>query len=144
MPRMPPLAPPVRLALALLLVLPAAACGDGEQPVPSGDRPVLAQPDNPSVASSVADPTSPRIISVVVTQGERTGDTGLIELERNVPVRLVVISDKADTLTVDGYDLRALVTAEVPVQLDFIVAERGDFSVKLEESGLELTRLRVS
>ena len=133
----------VRPALALLLALPLTACSD-EQPAPSGDRPVLAVPDNPSVASSVADPTSPRIINVVVTDGELTGDTGVVELERNVPVRLVVISDRSDTLLVKGYTLRALATAEVPVQLDFIVDDPGEFAVVLESSGIELTRLRVS
>jgi len=50
-------------------------------------------PDGPSVADSVDDPTAPRIVSVVVTGGELTGDTGTVPLDRNVPVRLTVISD---------------------------------------------------
>ena len=143
MPAMPPLAAPSRLALALLLGLPLAACGDDKPPVPAGERPVLVEPRNPSVASGVADPTAPRIVSVVVTNGRTTGDTGVVELRRNVPVRVVVISDTSDTVLVEGYGLRALAVAEVPVQLDFIADEPGDFPVLLENSGRELTRLRV-
>lgn len=141
---MPSLRTPLRLALGALLVVAAAACGGQEQPAPSGNRPVLAVPDNPSVASAVADPRSPRIISVVVADGERTGDVGVVSLRRNVPVRLVVITDDADTVLVQGYDLRTLATADVPVQLDFIADQPGEFAVLLEDSGLELTRLKVA
>ena len=140
---MPSLAVPSRLALALLLSLPLAACGDGEPPVPSADRPVLVEPRNPSVASAVADPNAPRIVSIVVTDGRLTGDTGAVDLRLNVPVRVVVIADDADTVLIEGYDLRALAVAEVPVQLDFIADMAGEFRVVLEDSGRELTRLRV-
>lgn len=140
---MPPFAVPSRLALVLLLGLPLVGCGDDQPPRPSADRPVLVEPRNPSVASGVADPTAPRIVSVVVDGASTTGDTGVVELRRNVPVRLVVISDRSDTVLVEGYDLRALAVAEVPVQLDFIADRAGEFRVTLEDSGLVLTRLRV-
>lgn len=139
---MPSLCGPSRLVLALLVAAPLVGCG-GADPAPAGDRPILARPDNPAVASAVDDPTAPRIISVVVTDGELTGDTGVIPLKLNVPVRLTVISDETDTVLVQGYDLRAIATAEVPVQLDFIADKAGDFPVLLEDSGIELTRLRV-
>lgn len=132
-----------RPLLALLLALSLAACG-GEAPRASGPRPIVAEPDTPSVASGVADPTAPRIVSIVVTGNALTGDTGVVELERNVPVRLVVISDRADTIIVQGLDLTALATAEVPVQLDFLASRAGEFPVVLDDSGVELTRLRVS
>lgn len=139
---MPSLVVRARPVLALLLAAPLAACG-GEDPVPAGDRPLVARPDNPAVASAVADPTAPRIISVVVTDGGLTGDTGVVSVKPNVPVRIVVISDETDTVLVQGYDLRALATADVPVQLDFLADRAGDFPVVLEDSGIELTRLRV-
>lgn len=139
---MTPMPSPARLLLALLVGLPLAACG-GSDPVPSGDRPIIARADNPDVAASVEDPAAPRIISIVVTDGRLTGDTGVVEVKRNVLVRLVVISDDADTVVVEGYDLTALATAEVPVQLDFIADEPGEFRIVLRDSGLELTRLRV-
>lgn len=140
---MPPPDRAPHLLLALLLVLPLAACGGGEQARPSGERPIRAVPENPSVASGVADPTAPRIVSVVVNGGSLTGDTGVVELKQNVPVRLVVISDRADTVVVQGLDITALAVAEVPVQLDFIASRAGEFPVVLEDAGLELTRLRV-
>lgn len=140
---MPSLAPCSRPLLAALLAGSLVACGGSEDLTPSGPRPVVAEPDNPSVASGVADPTAPRIVSIVVTGDELTGDTGVVELARNVPVRLVVISDRTDTVLVQGLDLTALATAEVPVQLDFLASRAGEFPVVLEDSGVELTRLRV-
>ena len=142
--RMPSPRARVRLLLTVLLTaLPQLGCG-GEEPVPSGDRPVVVAPDNPSVAGSVQDPTAPRIVSIVITAGTTTGDTGVVSLQRNVPVRLTVISDVADTVFVEGYDLRVLATAGVPVQLDFLAATAGEFQVRLEDSGLALTTLQVS
>ncbi len=131
-----------RLLLGLLLVMPLAACSS-EDAVPSGDRPIVAPADNPNVAPAVDDPSVPRLISIVVTDGRLTGDTGVVQVKRNVVVRLTVISDEADTVVVQGYDQRALATAEVPVQLEFLADEPGDFRIVLEDSGLELTRLRV-
>lgn len=132
----------VRSALALLLAAPLAACG-GADPVPAGERPVVAEADNLDVADAVADPTTPLIVSVVVEDGRLTGDTGLVPVKRNVLVRLTVISDRTDTLLVQGYGVQALATAEVPVQLEFLADQSGDFPVVLRESGLEVTRLRV-
>lgn len=131
-----------RSALALLLAAPLAGCG-GSDPVPAGERPVVAEADNLDVADSVEDASTPRIISVVVDDGRLTGDTGVVPVKRNVLVRLVIISDRTDTVLVQGYGVQALATAEVPVQLDFIADQTGDFPVVLRESGLEVTRLRV-
>ena len=140
--RMPSPRTAARLTLALLVTLPIAACG-GEDAQPSGERPVVAEADNPDVADAVDDPSAPRVVSIVVSGKTLTGDTGVVEIKRNAPVRLVVISDETGTVLVQGYELEALATAEVPVQLDFIAAEAGEFPVVLRESGLELTRLRV-
>lgn len=131
-----------RSALALLLAAPLVGCG-GSDPVPAGERPVVAEADDLEVADSVADPTTPRILSVVVEDGRLTGDTGVVDVRRNVLVRLTVISDRTDTVLVQGYGLEALATAEVPVQLDFLADRAGDFPVVLRESGVEVTRLRV-
>lgn len=133
----------VRPALALLIAAALAACGGGE-PVPAGERPIVAEADNLDVAEGVADPTTPRIVSVVVTDGTLTGDTGVVPIQRNVRVRLVVISDRSDTVLVQGYGVQALATADEPVQVEFIADRAGDFPVVLRESGLEVTRLRIS
>ena len=140
---MPSLCATARPLLALLLLLPLAACG-GEEPTPSGERPVLADAENPDIADGVDDSETPRIVSIVITEGEATGDTGVVTIPRNAPVRLVVISDETDTVLVQGYELQALATAEVPVQLDFIADEAGDFPVVLRESDRTLTTLRIA
>lgn len=137
---MPPAAPRLRLPLALLLAAATAGCG-GADPAPSGDRPIVVPADNPDVASAVADPTTPRIVSIVVTDGRLTGDTGTVEVKRNVTVRLVIISDRAGTAVVQGYDLETLVPAETPTQLDFIASRAGEFPVVLNLR--TLTTLRV-
>ena len=131
------------LLAALVGGVVLTGCGSDEPITPSGPAPVVVEPDNPSVASSVADPRAPRIVSVVVTDGELTGDTGVVDVRQNAPVRVVVISDEADTVVVEGYGLSALATAEVPVQLDFLADRAGEYRVVLEDSGLELARLRV-
>jgi heme/copper-type cytochrome/quinol oxidase subunit 2 len=127
----------------LLVGLTLTGCAGGE-PTPAGERPLVVAPDNPSVASAVADPTAPRLVTVVVADGRTTGDTGVVAVKRHVPVRLVVVSDVTDTLHVRGYDLRQVVTAGSPVQLDFLADRSGNFPVVLEESGTELTLLRVA
>ena len=137
---MPHLARSLRLPLALLLALATAGCG-GEDPAPAGDRPIVVPAENPDVASAVADPTTPRIVSIVANDGQLSGDTGTVEVKRNVVVRLVIISDEAGTAVVQGYDLEMLVTAESPAQLDFIANRAGDFPVVFE--GRTLTTLRV-
>lgn len=142
MTRMPSLRTAVRSTLVLLIAAPLAACG-GADPVPAGERPIVADADNLDVADAVQDPTTPRIISVVATDGTVTGDTGVVAVKRNVRVRVVVISDRTDTVLVQGYGVQALATAGVPMQLEFIADQSGDFPVVLRESGLELTRLRV-
>lgn len=132
-----------RLLLTVLLTaLPQVGCG-GEEPTASGERPVVVEPENPSVASSVADPSAPRIVSIVATGDTLSGDTGTVDLRRNVPVRLTVITDAADTVLVRGYDLRAVAVADAPVQLDFLADRPGEFEVVLEESGTVLTTLQV-
>ena len=140
---MPHLLPLPRLALALLLAVPLAGCS-GEDPVPSGDLPVTVPANNPDVASAVADPSTPRIVSIVMSGGVLTGDTGVVEIRRNAPVRLVVISDDTDTVVVEGYDLTALVVAEVPTQVEFIADKPGTYRVVLRESGTQLTTLKVA
>lgn len=137
---MPPRARALRLPLALLVAAAAAGCA-GQEPTPAGDRPVVVPADNPDVASAVADPTTPRIVSVVASDGRLTGDTGTVEVRRNVLVRLVVISDRAGTAVVQGYDLELLVTVGAPAQVDFIADRAGQFPVVLE--GRTLTTLRV-
>jgi hypothetical protein len=129
-------------ALALLLALPLTACGSSEDPEPAGPRPVLAQPSQPGVASGVGQ-SGERRISLIVTKGRVSGVSETVELPLNTPVRLTVTADVADVLVVEGYDARAQLTVNEPVQLSFITSRAGEFTVSLAGSDRVLTRLRV-
>lgn len=134
---------PLRRAALSLLTLPLVACG-GADPEPSGAFPALASPSLPSVAEGVDQTGVPRLINVLVTAGTVGGVASEIDLPLNTPVRLTVISDEPDVLLVRGYNLRAQLSADEPVQVEFIASRAGDAEVVLERSGLVLTTLRVS
>lgn len=141
---MPPLrtSPPPRTAAVLLLLLPLAACGS-EDPVPSGPRPVVAQPSLPSVAEGVGQAGQPRLINLIVVDGRVSGVTDVVEVMQNVPVRFTVTADVADVLEVQGYGASAQLTVMEPVQLSLITDRTGDFPVVLQGSDQVLTTLRV-
>lgn len=141
-PQRTPSTPSWGAVLALLLVLPVAACGGGEDPKPAGPRPVLVQPSQPGVASGVGQ-SSERRISLIVNKGKVSGVSETVEVPLNTPVRLTVTADVADVLVVEGYEARAQLTVDEPVQLAFITSKAGEFTVSLEGSDQVLTRLRV-
>ena len=129
-------------AAALLLAVPLAACGGGEDPQPAGPRPELVQPSQPSVAKGVSK-GSERLISLIVTDGRVSGVGDVVEVAVGTPVRLTVTADVADVLAVEGYGSRAQLTVDEPVQLTFVADEAGEFAVSLESTDTVLTRLRV-
>lgn len=137
-------APARHVLLALLVVLPLAACGDQEDPQPSGAFPSIAAPSLPSVADGVSQVGEPKVISLVVTGGKVTGADSIVSVPRNTPVRLSVLADVADVLLVKGPDARAQLTVGQPVQLEFLAATPGSIPVVLERTGKVLTTLRVS
>lgn len=139
-----PARPLARTAGALLLALTLLGCGDDVDPEPSGAAPTVVAPSLPSVASGVTQAGVPQLVNVTVRDGVVTGAAGSIALATNTRVRLTVLADTADTLLVDGYDLRAKVTIDDPVQLAFIADRPGTFAVRLEKAGTVLTRLVVS
>ena len=133
---------PPRTAAALLLLLPLVACSS-EDPEPAGPRPVVAQPSLPSVAEGVGQQGQPRLVNLIVTDGQVSGVGDVVEVMQNVPVRFTVTADVADVLVVQGYDARAQLTVLEPVQLSLLADRIGDFPVVLEDSGQVLTTLRV-
>ena len=132
-----------RAALSLLLALPLMACG-GQDPEPSGAFPPLASPNLPSVADGVSQLGVPDLITALVTAGQVTGVGGMVDVALNTPVRLTVLADVADVVLVRSYDLRAQLTIDQPVQVEFIADHVGDAQVVLEKTGVVLTTLRVS
>jgi hypothetical protein len=133
-----------RALVALLLALPLAACGDDEDPPPSGAAPPLASPELPSVAEGVSQEGVPQLVNLVVTDEQVTGVGATVAVPLNTPVRLTVITDTADVLLVERYDLRSQLTVGEPVQLELIASEAGDAQVVLERTGQVLTTLQVS
>lgn len=129
--------------VVLALVLSLAACGGGEDPKPTGPRPDVAQPDLPSVAEGLSQEGQPKLVNLVLEDGQVIGVPATVELERNTRVRLTVTADVADTLVITGYDATAQLTVGEPVQLTLIVDKPGEFPVALG-SGKVLTTLRVS
>lgn len=134
-----------RAASSLLLVaLPLLACGGGADPQPSGEFPPLASPSLPSVADGVSQRGVPQLINAVVAGGTVTSVGSTVDVGLNTRVRLTVLADTADVLLVRGYDLRAQLTVNQPVLLEFLAARPGDADVVLESSTAVLTTLRVS
>ena len=137
--------PPRRAAVLLVLCtgLVLTGCGADVDPEPSGRAPVVVRPSLPSVASGVAQAGVPRLINVGIEDGVLTGASGVVSVAQNTPVRLTVLTDTAERLLVRGYELRAQLTVDEPVQLAFIADRTGSYPVVLEESGTVLTTLEV-
>lgn len=136
--------PLTRTALALALGLGLVACGDDVDPMPSAEAPRTVTPSLPQVASGVTQQGVPQLVNVGLRDGRVTGASGPVALQKDTPVRLTALTDTADTLLVEGYDLRAQLTVDEPVQLAFIADRVGRFEVVLEDSGTVLTVLEVS
>lgn len=133
--------PLARLLLALPLLL--AGCGEDEPLVPT-DRGAAASPLQPAVGTAVPGDAQPaQIVSVVVTGGEVSGDTGPVPVRLGSRVRLSVVSDVADTLLVEGYGLREVVAAERATQLELVADRAGTFAVLLADARTPLTTLDV-
>lgn len=132
-----------RTALSLLLVgLPLPACA-GKDPEPSAAFPPL--PAEPPVGRGrVSQRGVPQLISLVVRDGTVTGVSDTVEVAVNTRVTLTVLADTADVLLVRGYDVRAQLTVDEPVQVNIIAARAGDAEIVLEQTGAVLTTLRVS
>lgn len=134
----------VRVA-ALLLATSAALAGcSSEDPQPSGALPSTTVPDLPSVADGVSQDGVPLLVNIGVAGGQVTGAGTTVSLRQGTPVRVTVTSDVADILLIEGYQVRAQLTINDPVQVSFIATRTGTFEVVLEQTGTVLTRLEVS
>ena len=142
-------------AAGLLLPLLLAACaGESRQPEARTAPPSAAVAQAPAVAAGSATPTPlvtgqareeepARVVSLTVSGGTVTGDTGRVRVPLGERVRLTVLADATDEVHVHGYDLHEETAAGTPATLEFVADQPGVFEVELEESRLLLTRLQV-
>lgn len=98
---------------------------------------------DPSTAPAPAGPTT-RIISITVSGGQLTGETGRVAVALGTRVTITVTSDVADEIHVHGYDRTAEVTAGGAASVNFTATIPGVFEVELEGAQLQLLELQVS
>lgn len=127
-----------------MIAMSLVACSDESAPPTAGPTPrQTVTPTRLEVADAIPQQGVPQIVGVTVADGEASGDTGIVEVRADSLVRLVVLVDALDVVEVEGYGLDIRTEVNRPVQEEFLATERGDFDVRLRESGLLLTRLRV-
>ncbi|MEU1370105.1 hypothetical protein ABZ454_28760 [Streptomyces sp. NPDC005803] len=88
-------------------------------------------------------PTPGATVEISVRDGEVSPAPGRTEVAKGRTVRLLVRSDRADTVHVHGYDKEARLPAGHTVTLTFTADRTGLFDVETHESDLLLTQLVV-
>ena len=136
----------LRRAPALLLLLTlSAACGGSSEPAASSPlpSPSLASSAAP-VASSVPSDNAQQTVTLTVSGGKVTGQTGRVKVALGTRLRITVTSDVADEIHVHVYDLTQQVSANASASIEFVADKPGVIEVELERAGLSLTRLEIS
>ena len=128
-----------RTVLTAVMLLALAGCA-GTDSSDSGAAATTAE-----VALSAA-PESParQQLTVQITGGQASGDTGRVPVPVGTPVRLSITSDAADEVHVHGYDEEAALEPGIPAELSFDATVPGVFEVELHDAGTVLLTLQVS
>ena len=92
--------------------------------------------------TATAEPT-PEAVEIEVEDGAVKGGVVDIDVKQGERARFAVSSDVADHVHVHGYDVLRDVAAGGVARFNFKADIPGVFEVELEESGLEIARLRV-
>lgn len=82
-------------------------------------------------------------ITIKVSGGKASGDTGRVAVPLGTPVIVSVTSDVADEIHVHGYDRKVKVPAGATGSVAFNANTAGVFEVELEDSKLPLLQLQV-
>lgn len=142
---MPPRLLAPAAALALLTALTGCA---GDEPgaggLPSDLPSPQVQASATSVASGIASDAAQQTISVTVSGGKASGQTGRQKVALGSRVRITVTSDVADEIHVHVYDLSQPVSADAPASVEFVADKPGVVEVELHRSKVTLTRLQIS
>ena len=133
--------------VALVLVGCGSEADDSAAPSPT-TAPSAAAPASTSTGATasptpVATPDDAQQISITVTGGEVSGDTGRVEVALGETVRFTVTADVADEIHVHGYDLTADTVPGQPAVIEFIADQPGVFDIEMHDSRTVLTRLQV-
>lgn len=124
--------------IILLAVLALAAVGGTAalylalkpEPPPATTAPPAAAPD-------------PRVVELVVRDGQRIAGPDRIELRQDELLTLRVSSDSADELHLHGYDLHLHLRPGEPAELTFRAVHTGRFEYELHKTHLPLGSLEV-
>ena len=151
--------PPSRARRAPLVLLPlllaaltacagtsptAAPAASSSAPEPASSSPAAGGTAGPEVPASPVPATAEVTrLTLVLEDGEVTGDTPLAQLTLGRPVRLEVTSDVADELHVHGVDETVDLVPGQTAALEFTPESPGRFEVELHDARRVLTRLQV-
>lgn len=131
--------------IVLLLTSLAAACGGSSEPAASSPLPSPSAGSSAApVGSAVPSDNAQQTISLTVSGGKVTGQTGRVKVALGTRVRLTVTSDAADEIHVHVYDLTQEVSAGASASIEFVADKPGVVDVELERATLTLTRLAIS
>ena len=96
------------------------------------------------VASSVPSDNAQQTVSLTVSGGKVTGQTGRVKVALGTRLRITVTSDVADELHVHVYDLKQEISANASGSIEFVADKPGVIEVELERAKLTLTHLEIS
>jgi len=137
-------------ATCLFTALVLTGCAGEDEPDDTTSSPTVsvtptsdAGATGGSTPSAEPTPDDAQAISLTVTGGEVTGDTGRVEVPLGTTVRLSITSDAPDEVHVHGFELTQAVSPGQTTQLEFVADQTGVFEVELHDAGTVLTRLQV-
>ncbi len=132
---------------ALALLLPLTACaGTDADPAPDAAPSTSTSPTPPvETDTTVEGPAEPAgvVLTVQVSGGQVTGDTGRVPVALGEQVTLDITSDRTDEAHLHGYDQTVELGAGTPSRLTFVADVPGIFEVELHEAGTVLLSLQV-
>jgi plastocyanin len=99
--------------------------------------------DTPEPESTPTPEPKPETLEIVVEGGKVKGGEATIDVEQGDQVRFTVKSDKADHVHVHGYDVLRDVAPGGTARFNFKADIPGVFEVELEDSHVQIARLRV-
>lgn len=92
---------------------------------------------------SATPPKADRTVDIALADGKVDPAPGRIELKKGQRLELSVVSDKADTLHIHGYDRKVELPAGQRITYSFVADRTGLFEVETHDSDLLLTQLAV-